>query len=88
MEFREWWNTVGSGIRPAISSDMEAHAHFVASASWNAAQQNNKVAEQTPTNSVSTPFCPYYTKYGRCEQFESVGCEDCQLIDGVAEQRT
>lgn len=53
MEFREWWDTVGSGIRPAIISDMEAHAHFVANAAWNAAQQKNKVAEQTPTNSKS-----------------------------------
>ena len=46
------------------------------------------VAQKTPTNSASTPFCPYYTKYGSCEQFASVGCNDCQLIDGVAEQRT
>ena len=72
MEFREWWDTVGSGIRPAISSDMESHANFVANAAWNAAQRNNKVAEQTPTNSKSMP-CSGCEALGECQECWSEG---------------
>lgn len=77
MEFREWWDTVGSGIRPAIISDMEAHAHFVANAAWNAAQQKNKVAEQTPTNSKSMPCC---SKCGKSDRITWLwSCTRCEV---------
>jgi hypothetical protein len=53
MDFKQWWEEIGSGIRPAISSDMEAHACFVANTAWNAARQITKEAEQASTNTAS-----------------------------------
>jgi hypothetical protein len=74
MDFKEWWHSVGSGIRPAISSDMEKHAEFVANVAWNAAQQNTKVAEQTPTNSAMVP-CPAHDPGFTCQIRLAGRCE-------------
>lgn len=59
MKFREWWDTMGSGIRPAISSDTEAHARFVANAAWNAAQQDTNVADDVD-NAMRLIKAEYY----------------------------
>lgn len=46
MEFLEWWNLIGSGIRPLPGEDMEEHSKFIAFMAWEASKRNEQTKQE------------------------------------------
>ena len=47
LDFKEWWDNIGSGLTPLPSEDQEQHAKRVAYISYAACIQNQPKQEKT-----------------------------------------